>query len=124
MLRPIALSSYFIGQYTVRLEAYLNGCNSGAVVKSIVLPLTIVDQEVTTAESGTAYRAQLFATGGRPPYVWNIIGKGELPVGIGLTTPATPPKGPRLSTKIGCDAMSVGASIVATRNSGGLNRTL
>ena len=48
----------------------------------------------------------------------------RLPAGIGLVTPATPPNGPWLSVKIGSAGMSVGASIEATRYSGGLKSTL
>ncbi len=42
--RTLALSSYFIGQYTVTVDAYGSTCNSGTLLKTIVLPLAIVDQ--------------------------------------------------------------------------------
>lgn len=42
--RALALSSYFIGQYTVTVDAYGSTCNSGTLLKAMVLPLAIVDQ--------------------------------------------------------------------------------
>lgn len=42
--RPLTLTAYFIGQYTVTVDAYGSFCGSGTLLKTMVLPLTIVDQ--------------------------------------------------------------------------------
>ncbi len=50
------------------------------------LPLTIVDQDLPTAEFSRAYAANLIAVGGKPPYVWRVKIDSRLPVGLALST--------------------------------------
>ena len=62
-----------------------------ALTKSVTLNLTIVPPPlvITTAtlanaQIGTAYSANLVATGGTPPYIWSVA-SGSLPTGLALT---------------------------------------
>lgn len=78
------------GAFSFTVEVRSGGSTASAQLSLQVtpanLPLVIADQELPTAEFARAYRAQLLAVGGKPPYVWKMAAEAKLPVGLALST--------------------------------------
>ncbi|MDT4921083.1 MAG: hypothetical protein QOI15_1985 [Pseudonocardiales bacterium] len=75
------------GTYNITITAS-NGVNPDAVlhlVLTVVPPVAITTTSLPNAAIGTAYGAQIIATGGQPAYTFTKIG-GALPAGLSLAS--------------------------------------
>ncbi len=64
--------------------------NTGSATPSFSAPpLTILTKALPDAVIGDRYRAALHATGGRPPYSWDLAGDSSLPSGLQLGADGT-----------------------------------
>jgi hypothetical protein len=73
------------GTYNVTITAS-NGINPDAVIHlvlTVVPPVAISTTALPAAQVGTAYGAQIIATGGQPTYSFSIVG-GALPAGLSM----------------------------------------
>lgn len=66
----------------VALAVILIGCCGGVAAQAP--PLAILEVPLPPLVAGIEFRAQLRATGGVPPYVWNVA-SGDLPEGLTLS---------------------------------------
>jgi hypothetical protein len=78
------------GAFSMEVKVSSIGIDTTAPLSLTVTPanltLTVVDQELPSAEFSRRYQAKLIAVGGRPPYVWRLAEGSNLPGGLALAS--------------------------------------